>query len=121
MMKLIRWFIGTLLLFFDSVTSPTPAERSAEEQTKLDQLTSKLVLYQFEACPFCIKVRRAIRKMNLKIALKDALDPAMEAELIKGGGQRQVPCLRTQEADGSFKWLYESGDIIEYLQRLVCL
>ena len=120
-MKLIRWFLGTIFLFFDSVTAPSPVERSKEEQSKLDLLTSKLELYQFKACPFCIKVRRAIRKMNLKIALKDALVPAVEAELIQGGGQRQVPCLRIQESDGSIKWLYESGDIIEYLQRLVCL
>ena len=121
MMKLIRWFLGKIFMFFDALTSPTPVERPEADQAKLDQLTSTWFLYQFEACPFCIKVRRAMRKMNLHIALKNSLDRRIEAELIQGGGQRQVPCLRIQEPDGSVKWMYESGDIIEYLQRLCLL
>ena len=34
-----------------------------------------------------------------------------------GGGKRQVPCLRIEATPGEVQWLYESMDIIAYLQR----
>jgi hypothetical protein len=37
--------------------------------------------------------------------------------LLEGGGQVKVPCLRITNADGNVEWMYESDDIISYLQK----
>lgn len=118
MMKLIRWILGKIILSLDSLFSPRPLERSAEEQARLDRATHGLSLYQFVACPFCVKVRRAIRRLNLKIELRDAQNvQAYADELEREGGQRQVPCLRIVGKDGKVQWMYESSDIVRYLER----
>lgn len=119
-MMLIRFVTGRLILFFDALFSPKPVVRSREQQAQLDKTTQPLSLYQFAACPFCVKVRRAIKRLNLKIELKDAKkNPTIADELVRGGGKLQVPCLKIQKADGSMTWMYESGDIIAYLQSLI--
>jgi glutaredoxin len=119
-MKFIRWFLGKIILLLDAIFVPKAVERNAEDQRKLDDETKRLALYQFEACPFCVKVRRAIKRMNLNIELRDLIKvAAFEEELLKGGGQRQVPCLRISNRDGSVRWLYESSDIIAFLTDLI--
>ena len=42
---------------------------------------------------------------------------ANKAELIDGGGKKQVPCLRIQKGK-EIEWLYESDAIIDYFQNL---
>jgi len=43
-------------------------------------------------------------------------DAGNNADLIAGGGKGQVPCLRIEHENGSVEWMYESVDIIRYLQ-----
>lgn len=118
-MKVIRWILGKIILGLDKLTAPAPMIRSVAEQKQLDDATAQLKLYQFHACPFCVKVRREIRRLNLKIELVDALnDKAAEARLINEGGKRQVPCLYIVNEDKSVTWLYESSAIMIYLQTL---
>lgn len=118
-MKAIRWILGKIILGLDKLTAPAPMIRSVEEQKQLDEATAQLKLYQFHACPFCVKVRREIRRLNLKIELVDALnDKAAEERLINEGGKRQVPCLYIVNEDKSVTWLYESNAIMIYLQTL---
>ncbi|GAA5094422.1 glutaredoxin [Wohlfahrtiimonas larvae] len=118
-MKVIRWILGKIILGLDKLTAPAPMIRSVEEQKKLDEATAQLKLYQFHACPFCVKVRREIRRLNLKIKLVDALnDKTAEERLINEGGKRQVPCLYIVNEDESVTWLYESNAILIYLQTL---
>ena len=118
-MKAIRWILGKIILGLDKLTAPAPMIRAVEEQKKLDEATAQLKLYQFHACPFCVKVRREIRRLNLKIELVDALnDKAAEERLINEGGKRQVPCLYIVNEDKSVTWLYESNAIMIYLQTL---
>jgi glutaredoxin len=75
-------------------------------------------MYQFLTCPFCIKTRRAIKRLSLNIETRDALHHApSRQQLLEGGGQVKVPCLRITDADGNIEWLYESDDIIQYLQQ----
>lgn len=75
-------------------------------------------LYYFTSCPYCIKVRLALRWMGLKMPLKDIrLDATNKAALIAGGGKKQVPCLRIENDKDGVRWLYESGDIIRYLRQ----
>jgi glutathione S-transferase len=76
-----------------------------------------MAIYQFETCPFCVKVRRELRRQSLSIELRDAKnDLDIKAELVREGGRHKVPCLRTDNPDGSIDWLYESSDIIAHLQ-----
>ena len=116
-MKAIRWFLRWIILTLDSLFPPRSLVREATVQSKVDQQCTKLSLYQFEGCPFCVKVRRAIRRLGLKIELRDAQNNARFAEeLLAGGGQRQVPCLRIVEDSGSVRWMFESSEIIAYLE-----
>lgn len=116
-MKGVRWLLGRLILFVDWLTSPRPSHHSPERQAELDAQTAHLALYQYAACPFCVKVRRAIRRLGLNIELRDARnDPRFRRELEQEGGRQQVPCLRIEEA-GEVTWLYESGDIIAWLEK----
>ena len=115
-MSIIRWLLGRIILFFDWLTQPKKPDHSPEKQAQLDAQTANMALYQYAACPFCVKTRRAIRRLGLNIELRDAKNnPQYRAELEQQGGKQQVPCLRIQESDGSIHWLYESGDIIEFL------
>ncbi|MFO8152373.1 glutathione S-transferase N-terminal domain-containing protein [Thioalkalivibrio sp.] len=121
---LIRYFFRTLrtvltpfLLLGDKLTTPKSIERDPADQARVDAETSELALYQFPACPFCVKVRRAMKRLALNIELRNAQHAGEHRDaLIEGGGKAQVPCLRIAQPDGSVEWMYESGDIIRYLE-----
>ncbi len=113
-MKYIRYILGGIIVFFDSITRPKPLKWSQDQQKNVDKQTSNLKLYQFHGCPFCVKVRRTIHKLNLNVELVDAKDPKHESDLERLGGKRKVPCLKISEGD-PYKWMYESKDIISYL------
>jgi len=114
-MKIIREVLGRILVAFNFLTQPKPVERSAEEQAVIDEAAGHFQLYQFYACPFCIRVRRHARWLNISLTTKDAQnDPDIKKELIEQGGSPKVPCLRIEE-NGTLKWMYESKDIIQYL------
>lgn len=84
-MKLIRYLLGNTFLFLNRLFSPRSIQRPDEYQAKVDSQTQKMALYEFEACPFCIKVRRAIKQMNLKIEIRDIKKSIQfEEELMKG-------------------------------------
>ena len=114
-MRFIRFVLGKIILFLNALFSPRSLQRPPEKQTLIDHETRNMVLYQFDACPFCVKVRRAVKRLNLKIELKDATEPKIADELLKGGGELQVPCLRIADSQGAYQWMYESSDIIKYL------
>jgi glutaredoxin len=117
-MFIIRWPIGQLILLLNFIFAPKALKRSVEEQQKIDQNTENLALYQLPACPFCVKVRRAIKRNALKIELRNInRNENYRQELINEGGKRTVPCLRI-EKDNGVQWLYESNDIIAYLQKI---
>ena len=115
--KTIRLILGPVVLFIDFVTTPRGIKRSEEEQKKIDQEASNLVLYQFQTCPFCIKVKRNNKRLSLKIETRDAQhNSTYRKELLQGGGQIKVPCLKIIDEKGKARWMYESEDIMEYLQ-----
>lgn len=117
MMTFIRKFLGSIIVFFDTLFAPTPIERDPAKQARFDEQTRNLSLYQFETCPFCVKVRRQIKRLALKIEIRDVKKtPRFAEELVVGGGQLQVPCLRIQETQDRVRWLYESSDINAYLE-----
>lgn len=112
-----RWLVGRAVLGIEAITAPKPPRREPEAQARVDALTANLALYQFRACPFCVRVRHAMRRLGLNIELRDARgNPARAAELRHQGGRYQVPCLRIEE-NGESTWLYESADIIAWLEQ----
>ena len=116
-MKVIRWILGQIILVLDFLTSPKAVVREAAAQKAIDDVTATMSMYQFKTCPFCVKVRRELKRHALHIELRDAKNDAeLKAELTREGGRHKVPCLRTQKADGSVEWLYESNDIIAHLK-----
>jgi glutaredoxin len=117
-MFIIRAILGALILFFNWVFTPKSIEREANEQALINAETRKLTLYQYAACPFCVKVRRTMKRNALNIETRDAKrNEKSKEELLQGGGQLKVPCLRIEDNNGDVRWMYESGDIISYLDQ----
>lgn len=117
-MAIIRKILGSIILFFNWLFTPKGVSREQEEQQKIDVTTEKLKLYQYNACPFCVKVRRAMKRMSLPIELRDIrANSEYKKELEQEGGRLMVPCLRIENEDGSYTWMYESSDIINYLSE----
>lgn len=77
-----------------------------------------LTLYHFRACPYCAVTHRAIQHLGIEVQLKDIQKtPKFRNELINGGGKAQVPCLLIESKVGRNQWLYESSEIIQYLNE----
>jgi len=74
----------------------------------------RLVLYEFEACPFCRKVREALTLLDLDAEIRPCPKggPTYRPFVIEHGGKRQFPYLHDPNTD---TWMYESADIIRYL------
>ena len=119
-MKLIRSVLGFLILTYDRLFVPgVEVKRAQESQKLLDQKLSGWTLYHLEACPFCVKVRRQMKRRAVSIPMKEInADPSFHRELMAGGKIDQVPCLRYQDSTGAEKWMYESSDINVFLASL---
>jgi len=116
LLKIVRESLGRIIIFIDWITRPKKIQRSAQQQAKVDEKTKAIVLYQLYACPFCVKTRRAIRRLNLDMEIRNVqTGSSYRQELEQGGGKIQVPCLRVQNNNEDI-WMYESSDIIEYLK-----
>ena len=115
--KTIRLIVGPIILFVDKITTPKGIKRPEDEQLQIDKEVGNLVLYQFKTCPFCIKVKRNNSRLSLKIETRDAQhNSTHRKELLQGGGQVKVPCLKIVDEKGNDRWMYESNDIMDYLQ-----
>jgi len=115
----IRWILGQIILLLDAITSPKSTVRELSAQKSIDDATASMSMYQFKTCPFCVKVRRELKRHALNIELRDAKnDIGIKAELVREGGRHKVPCLRTENPDGTVQWLYESNDIIAHLKKV---
>lgn len=112
----VRLVLTPIMLIVEKLTTPKPKPRTDAEQAALDKAAANLALYQFRACPFCIKVRKEITRLGLPIELRDARNDASHREaLAAGGGRIKVPCLRITHDDGREEWLYESDLINAWL------
>lgn len=117
-MKVIRWLLGRIILTLNFLTAPKSLSRSEAEQQDINSQTSQLALYQFAACPFCVKVRRSMKRLALDIELRDAKqNQTFRSELEQQGGRIKTPCLRIENGEGDVTWMYESNDIIDYLEQ----
>ena len=117
-MFLIRWPIGRLILLLNFIFSPSSPKRAPELQKAVDASTAHLTLYQLPACPFCVKARRAMKRFGLNIELRNInQNEQYREELIREGGKKTVPCLKITNEDKTITWMYESSDIINYLEK----
>ncbi|WP_413700739.1 glutaredoxin family protein [Psychromonas sp. KJ10-10] len=115
-MFIIRWILGRIILLLNFIFSPKKLKRDNQAQAVIDAQTKSLQLYQYQACPFCVKVRRTIRRNGLNITTVDAKQESNKAELLAQGGKVQVPCLRIEE-NNQVTWMYESANINNYLNE----
>ncbi|MDO5714154.1 MAG: glutaredoxin [Tissierellia bacterium] len=73
---------------------------------------AKLKLYTSTFCPFCEKVKKAMKDNDIQDVeiINIDKDPEEREYLVEKGGKKQVPCLFVDD-----KPMYESTDIINYL------
>ena len=75
-----------------------------------------LELYEFEACPFCRKVREALSMLDLDAIIYPCPKggPRHREQIRQRGGKAQFPYLVDPNTD---KEMYESDDIVRYLYQ----
>lgn len=116
--RTLRLILAPILLLSEKLSTPKALYRSPEEQKAVDEACQNLALYQFNACPFCIKVRKELARLGLEIELRDAKNnPDHRQDLEQLGGRLKVPCLRILTDEGEDEWLYESDAINAWLQE----
>ena len=116
LVKALRNGLGYIIVFISWLIKPKQVKRSEADQAAVQAKANSLSLYQLTACPFCVKTRRAIHRLNVDLELRDIKHDQNRKTLEAEGGRVKVPCLRIEEG-GSVKWLYESNDIISYLDK----
>ena len=116
-MKVIRWTLGRIIILLDLIFSPKPKLRDKASQDLVNIITNSYKLYQYYACPFCVKVRRFLRKESINIELIDAKNQIYKKQLIENGGKLKVPCLRVESKKNQVKWIYESNEIIHFISE----
>lgn len=115
--RTVRAVLGPVMLFKERITRPKGLVREPSAQAVVNLQCQNLALYQFQTCPFCIKVRQEMRRLSLPIEHRDAQhDTAHRTALLHGGGAIKVPCLKISDAAGHAQWLYDSAAINTYLR-----
>ena len=73
-----------------------------------------VVVYEFESCPFCRKVREALTVLDLEADIRPCPKGGerFRPELVARGGKAQFPYLVDPNTG---KEMYESDDIVKYL------
>ena len=116
LLKLLRNGLGYLVIFISFFIPIKKLARSADEQECVNKATSNMSLYQFQACPFCLKSRRTFKRLGLNIETRNAIKNPYRADLLSGGGEIKVPCLRIDMKNETI-WMYESSEIAAYLEQ----
>jgi len=118
LLKIFREGVGRLIAVISFLTNPRKIKRDAQSQSVVNEKVEAMSVYQFFACPFCIKTRRAIHRLNIPLEYRDAQKRGGEHRqtLEQEGGRIKVPCLRIDDGEQS-TWLYESNEIIAYLNQ----
>lgn len=115
--KTLRFVLGPVVLLWELLTRPRGLVQPPAVQGDLDRQCRDLVLYQYRTCPFCIKVRQETRRLSLGIERLNVQKVGKNREdLMLGGGQVKVPCLKITDQAGNSQWLYDSGEIVAYLR-----
>lgn len=78
---------------------------------------NKLALYMRPSCPYCVRVADYCEHHGIALENRNISEGTHLEALMTGGGKRQVPCLRIIDTEGHSHWMYESMDIIHYLEQ----
>ena len=98
-------WLGSVLRFGAGLYAHAPASRPGKP----------LQLYEFEACPYCRKVREALTELDLDAMIFPCPKGGRFRTLVEQrGGKAQFPYLVDPNTDIA---MYESMDIIAYLRR----
>jgi len=82
------------------------------------QSIKNLALYHYQSCPYCAVTRSAIDNKNVAVERRDIQQSREHRNtLTRQGGKPQVPCLRIERDNGKVEWLYESAEIIQFINR----
>ena len=61
----LRLVLAPVVLIAEKLSTPKAAvERTPEQQAEVDRACESLALYQFRTCPFCVKVRKEIARLE---------------------------------------------------------
>ncbi|XP_039003252.1 uncharacterized protein LOC120129937 isoform X2 [Hibiscus syriacus] len=84
------------------------------EDITVSDPSTHLQLFEFEACPFCRRVREALTELDLSVEVYPCPKGSLRhREMVRSfGGKEQFPFLIDPSAGIS---MYESGDIVKYL------
>jgi len=116
--KTLRLLLGPFMLLKERLTQPKGLQRDAASQAAVDMQCQSLALYQFNTCPFCIKVRQEMRRLSLTVDKRDAQHNAANRDaLLQGSGATKVPCLKITDSNGQTLWLQDSAAIVAYLRE----
>lgn len=86
-------------------------EHGATDATDAAQ---RLTLYHRQGCPYCARVERALRELNVDLTRHDVReDPSAKERLYAATGRHTVPVLRIEGEQT--RWMPESRDIVIYL------
>lgn len=78
----------------------------------------KFALYYYDACPFCQRVLRALPSLKVEVEKRNVMtNREYREEHYQATGRTTVPCLRIEDDNGQTTWMFESLDIIRYLQN----
>ncbi|QIZ83802.1 glutaredoxin [Bermanella marisrubri] len=105
------------LLYSCSVMLTPTVKRSSKEQRRVEKVASGLTLYVSDTCPYCTKVKKQVKHLNIPLTIKN-LDRChiYQKELLSGGGKAQVPCLKIDRSKG-VEWVYRSEQIANYMDK----
>ena len=115
-MAIIRMILRFIVIMSDKLRPVKALPVTPEQQEQINKVTDDMILYHYPACPFCVKVARKMRQLNMTMEKRDPRIEPYKSELMQGGGEQQVPCLKIGKGDKTM-WMYESSEIILYLEN----
>ena len=75
----------------------------------------KLALYYYPGCPYCHRVLRVLRQLDVQVELRHIYQNREHLrDLVQARGRRTVPVLRIEDEQG-VTWMPESLDIVDWL------
>ncbi len=77
----------------------------------------QITLFQFETCPFCVKVRDKLAELSIdyeKVNVERDREDPLRKKLLEKSGVGTVPVIRVVDENGE-KYIGDSGRIIDFL------
>lgn len=77
-----------------------------------------LAVYISRFCGYCYRVLSAVQRLDAEVEVRDVtLHPELRQDIIAATGRRTVPVLKIEHGDGREEWMFESREIVRYLEQ----